>query len=68
MHEYLIKFITRRVKNEYIRNKCIEEIKEGKRLTYVWDIITSYKFNRNQLQIISDYEFNCVKDFNCRYD
>lgn len=64
MHEYLIKFITRRVKDKYIRNKCIEEIKEGEKITESWYIITNYKFNYNQRQIISDYNFNCIKDFN----
>ncbi len=62
--DYLIRFISKRVKDEYIKNRCLEQIKANEKLTYSWYIITNFKFNENQKRIVSEYNFNLIKDFN----
>ena len=64
MNEYLIRFISKRVKDIRIRNKCICEIKENKQISESWFIINDYKFNKTQLGLISEYNYNCIKNFN----
>jgi len=64
MKEYLLRFINKRVKNLDIRNKCLNEIEKDITISESWYILNNYKFNSTQRQIIAEYNFNCVKDFN----
>ena len=62
--EQLIKKINKKVKDDFIKQECIQSINENKSIPNSWYIARNYKFTQYQIRMIDKYNFSTITKWN----